>query len=218
MAHAKAAACYPDAREWKRPSNGVNGNAISLSVIALCALQVGTGGSMDANFLKSRGEKGYALPGLEIHARRDNEGNRSSILTPSQEIIRLIDSFGLSIAELSSLFDVSRQAIYDWKSGKSLSTSNLQRLSDISNAMLILETAGATKSHQVLQRPIRDGKSFVDLVSAGNSATEMASYLIKILAHEKAEADQLNSLFANRKPSSSNFFADMDPSITDSEA
>jgi transcriptional regulator with XRE-family HTH domain len=98
------------------------------------------------------------------------------------------------MTELARVLNVSRQAIYDWQSGASITAENAAKLADLARAADVFAAEGLTTTHQILRRQFA-GRSFFDKVRDGESAEDAAQLLLKIvrleLEQRQALADRL---------------------------
>ena len=179
---------YPTARP--------NMTMLAVAIVTAIALQVGTGGAQTAEYYKQRGLKGYAFatydpaPAIEEPA---------STRTPSEDLSHIRAVLRPTITDLARALGVSRQAIYDWQSGKQIAAENAARLADLARAADVFAAEGLTASAQLLQRPIVSGKRLFDIAREGGSAEEAARKLIQMMRRELRQRQMLAERLANRK-------------------
>ncbi|MFH0298068.1 hypothetical protein AAFX91_12660 [Bradyrhizobium sp. 31Argb] len=164
----------------------------SVFAAATIALQVGTGGLATGEYYRAKGEKGYAF------ARYDApDQNTAPERTPSQEISRVREVLKLSITDLAGLFGVSRQAIYDWQSGKAAAVENASKLSSLARAA---DSIAAEVPNPVLalRRKLAGGKTFVELIKEGGDAEVAALNLISMLRSENEQRARVEKRLAGR--------------------
>jgi transcriptional regulator with XRE-family HTH domain len=179
---------------------------IVLTVIALpvFAFQVGTGGTYTIDYLKERGAKGYpfahyvASDYLTVHVDR----------SPVQNLTHISNVLRSSVAELARTFDVSRQAIYDWKSGKTVAPSHASALADLAAACDIFLEEGIDGIPNLARRNIRDGKNMVELFREGHSAEAAAKSLVAVLRVEAAQRQRLAARLSTRGAVSRDLFTE----------
>jgi transcriptional regulator with XRE-family HTH domain len=86
----------------------------------------------------------------------------------ADQIALVVHTLGFSKRQLAELFGVSRQAIYDWLKGRSISGENASKLSKI--AGLVMEVTPDTRRplhHQFTTQPLTDREpSILDLLRA----------------------------------------------------
>jgi transcriptional regulator with XRE-family HTH domain len=179
---------YPTARP--------NMTMLTVAIVTAIAMQVGTGGAQTAEYYKQRGLKGYAFatydpaPAIEEPA---------STRTPSEDLSHIRAVLRPTITDLARALGVSRQAIYDWQSGKQIAAENAARLADLARAADVFAAEGLTASAQILQRPIVSGKRLFDIAREGGSAEEAARKLIQMMRRELRQRQMLAERLANRK-------------------
>jgi predicted transcriptional regulator len=65
-----------------------------------------------------------------------------------------------TVTDVANVLGVSRQALYDWQSGKPVALENASRLSDLAGAADVFAVEGLTGSSETLHRAGRDGIFF----------------------------------------------------------
>jgi hypothetical protein len=194
----KQVAETPNASIAKGPRSGFD-SILGRGTQAVFALLVGTGGVAHAEFIAERGDRGYRLPGLEYLGAR-GRSHRASTKTAAQNISRVREFFGVSITELAALFRVSRQAIYNWQAGQSISVENLTQLSELANAADFLSAEGLQDKQTLGRRKLPGGRTFFEAIYGGESAKSAASRLVSLVRHETAQRARISDRLANRAP------------------
>lgn len=171
-----------------------SGRAVLAGVLAV-ALQVGTGGEATAGYYKARGSRGYALahynaPGSVAVGVADR--------TPAEDLAQIRAVLKPAVKDLAGIVGVSRQAVYDWQSGATIATKHAKRLADLARAADLFAAEGLAATSQILRRPIKAGRSFLDIVQDGGSADGAAESLIRIVRREAEQRKALTSRLANR--------------------
>jgi predicted transcriptional regulator len=157
-------------------------------------LQIGTGGVASPQYLKQRGDAGYAYPIF----RGEPEAILQAAIRTTSDNLRLVrETFQVPVASLASLFGVSRQAIYDWQAGKSISKENEAKLDEIAHAVRVLQLAGVSPT-QVHRRKIA-GKTLLETIRDGGNAAQSASKLVMLLQKEAAQRSEIESLLRGRR-------------------
>lgn len=118
--------------------------------------------------------------------------------SPSENLARIRHVLAPAISDLASTFGVSRQAIYNWLNGESISEANAARLADLANAADVLALANVKKKSILLKRKFANGKTLLQVAQSGESATDAAYKLIKIIEREAEQRERLTSRFAGR--------------------
>lgn len=183
---------YPSARPGMTMFAGV----IGLTAIAL---QVGTGGAQTAEYYRQRGPKGYAFVAYDPAPAVEDP---ASTRTPAEDLSHIRAVLKPAVTDLARALGVSRQAIYDWQSGKPIAAENAARLADLARAADVFAGEGLTASAQLLRRPIASGKRLFDIAREGGSAEDAARKLIQMVRRELRQRQMLAERLANRNRSS----------------
>jgi predicted DNA-binding protein YlxM (UPF0122 family) len=163
------------------------------------AYKAGTGGITDIHYLNSRQEQGYKFTFFNL----PSPIIRDSHLT-AQHLIRIKQIMKPSIVELSTLFEVSRQTIYNWLSGEEPTTENVSKIENLLKTANFLADAGLTSS-QLLKRKIIGTQSLYDIIQKGDSSFEAAQKLVNIIQNETKQRTLLEERLKGRKPKSKNY-------------
>lgn len=178
------------------PSKSWGPLAVGLLVPLTFGLGIGTGGDATLNYMKERGTKGYPYA---VYGASQNAADAVASRTPAENLEHIRAVLKSTVTELASVVGVSRQAIYDWQAGKPIASGNASRLASLARAADILAVEGLTGTSQVLRRPIRNGKSFFDLVREGSPADSAARTLVEIVRGELRQREALRNRLAGRK-------------------
>jgi hypothetical protein len=175
-------------------------------------LEVGTGGDATLMYFRSRGTRGYSFAafewsGLMVEAIvgatvAENIGRIRAVLIPA-------------VTDLADLLNVSRQAVYDWQAGKPIAAENSTRLEELAKAADLLAIEGLRGTSQTLRRPIKNGKTFFDLVKEGGPADSAARGLIEIIRTEFHQREALRKRLAGRKQPSRDVFREIGAPMLD---
>jgi transcriptional regulator with XRE-family HTH domain len=155
-------------------------------------LKVGTGGAPTVSYYRDRGSKGYPVSQYNLTPAENNV-----VVTPVDNLARIRAVLKPTMTELARVLNVSRQAIYDWQSGSSITAENASKLADLARAADVFVTEGLTTTHQVLRRQIA-GKSFFDRVRDGETAEAAARSLLKIVRRELEQRQALAERLRDR--------------------
>lgn len=74
---------------------------------------------------------------------------------------------GLTWAQISQLFDVSKRAPFHWASGKNISADHHQRLGKVVSLLRRADRGSAEENKKLLLSEAKDGQTFLDLLSSG---------------------------------------------------
>jgi hypothetical protein len=177
-------------------------------------LEVGTGGSATFVYVLSRGDRGYPFAGYEW-SRRIAEAIVGATVVENISRIRAV--LIPTVTDLAGLLGVSRQAIYDWQAGEPIAPENSARLEQLAKAADLLAIEGVRGTSQALRRPIRNGKTFFDLVKEGGPAESAARGLIQIIRTENNQREALRKRLAGRKRPSREAFGEIGAPMLDEE-
>ena len=166
---------------------------------ALLSLEypVGTGGNTTIECLSAQGRREYFFlvidPGeLPLPA--------VDVVTTADQLEFIRTNLRMKVTDIARALRVSRQSVYAWFSGGSVSTENSARIEDLVRAANIIVGAGIQATHQILQRPISSGQNLVDIVATGGSASIAAETLVEILHSEAQQRKRLSARLATRPP------------------
>jgi len=139
---------------------------------------------------------GYPLAGYEWSG-----GTVGAIVGPTvvENISRIRTVLNPTVTDLAAILKVSRQAIYDWQAGRSISAENAARLSELARAADLFAVEGVRGTSQALRRPIKNGKNFFNLIEEGTPADSAARSLIEIVRSEFRQREALRNRLAGRK-------------------
>ncbi len=181
------------ARRSRGYSNLFNGAALFAGMVA-SALQVGTGGAATASYYRERGAMGYSAAN---YAARTPEVADLSEPSSAENLTHILETLRPTVTELARVLGVSRQAIYDWKSGSSITVEHSEKLADLARAARVFASEGLTASHQILRRKI-SGRSFFDRVKDGESAEASANVLLGVARRELEQRRTLQARLGGR--------------------
>jgi DNA-binding transcriptional regulator YiaG len=169
-----------------------------VSLIAI-AFQVGTGGIQNADYYIHRGLMGYPYATTCCHEQTSDHETSGNIRTPAENLAHIRSILKPSVTELAVTLGVSRQAIYDWQSGKAITTENAARLADLGRAADVFEAHGLNTSAQLLRRPIKSGKALFEIVRDGGSGETAALDLADRIKRELQQRQILTARLSGRK-------------------
>jgi transcriptional regulator with XRE-family HTH domain len=159
-------------------------------------LEVGTGGYATFEYFTTRGDRGYWSAPFEW-SHRFTEAIIGTTVT--EKLARIREVLGPTMIDLAALLRVSRRAVYDWQEGKEITAENLQRVEGLAKAADVLAVEGLRGSSSALHRPIKNGKTFFQLVKQGGSAEDAARSLVRMLRVEADQREGLQKRLAGRK-------------------
>lgn len=126
---------------------------------------------------------------------------RPDVRTPAEHIENIRSILNPPVSDLSSLFDVSRQAIYKWLAGSSSpEESNLGRILDLSKIADAFREAGISRADTLLKMKTFGGLSLMDLIKAGENLPEHVTALIAEAHAMESSYQQSRLAISKAKP------------------
>lgn len=166
-----------------------------IATLAAFACLVGTGGEKSPEYYMQREERGY--PFSEIDAQKPLRGSTATpTFVQSLEFVK--GSLSASVSGLAFIFGVSRQTIYDWQNGAKPSAVFEAKLLDLVAAANVFISAEISMPGQLLKRPIREGKSLLDICHEGGGAAEAARELVSRMKKDQSQQLELTNRLAKR--------------------
>jgi transcriptional regulator with XRE-family HTH domain len=158
-------------------------------VVIACAL----GGTGSVFALSHANEWGKMLdtrvPYFDVQTT-DADAARPDIRSAAEHLANIRQVLNPAIADLATVFGVSRQAIYKWIGGESTPEDDkLERIRALSLAADAFQKAGVTRASSLLKMKAFEGRSLLDLVAAGQLVPEYTQTLI-------AEAQAMDAAYS----------------------
>lgn len=120
----------------------------------------------------------------------DVDAARPDIRSAAEHLANVRQVLNPAIADLATVFGVSRQAIYKWISGESTPEADkLERIRSLSLTADAFQKAEVTRASSLLKMKAFDGRSLLDLVAAGLLAPDHTQTLI-------AEAQAMDAAYS----------------------
>lgn len=116
----------------------------------------------------------------------------------NHDVAVLRKALGASVNDMAKIFDVSRQAVYTWSKGAGMTPENMAKVDDLVKAAYVFESAKITPNSYMLNRPLLNGKSFVQLVRGAPCSEAMARRLVEVLLREDRQRSEFARRFAHR--------------------
>ncbi|MGL4319185.1 MAG: Cro/Cl family transcriptional regulator [Pseudomonas sp.] len=163
------------------------------------ALWVGTGGAATPDGVTARDARGYRLNDIkytEIPASA--AALKPRLRTPTENLAYVRSTLKPAVTELAQFFGVSRQAIYNWQAGESISRQKEHLLRELACAASLLQEKGLTNSPSLLKRKIAGGKTLLELMHDGESGQAAAMSLISLATKEEQQRSSLESRLKHR--------------------
>lgn len=118
--------------------------------------------------------------------------------TVGEDLVQIRTFLKVGVSELATIFDVSRQAIYNWLAGENPIPSHAAKIKDLAAAADVIGAERIKITGNVLKRKIKDGKSLLEIIRHGGSAKEGAQILAGMLRRESEQRRMLDLRLANR--------------------
>ena len=150
------------------------------------ALSVGTGGLNTSDFYQARGDVGYRNPYIMLRV-----ADTPTSLGASQNLKLVFDVLQINHSELARTLNVSRQAIYNWLDGENISSDNSERLANLAVVAELFVGFDRRKIKDLLRRKL-DGRTLLEVVAQGHSATAFAKQLISIATRDEVQRSRLS--------------------------
>lgn len=180
------------------PRTGEASNSLKIILVAGIAGGIAAGIPWVAVQHTGYGDNNIALGGEPQYQSIGLLSQHEFNLERSLQQIKMV--FGFGISKLAIAMGVSRQAIYNWKSGKPPTDENIAKLQDLTNVAKIISESGITVTGLMMKRKIAGGKSLLDLALEGSAVNEAALLLVRQVRLEQEQQARLASRFANRQP------------------
>jgi hypothetical protein len=108
---------------------------------------------------------------------------------------------GISVSDLSSIFGVSRQAIYKWLAGGGLSSLNQDKFDDLFLAAGILAPLPGSDGWSFSRRRDRAGLTLLDTLRNGKAAKAWAQDVAFLIEDEQKQRDYVNRILSSHRRS-----------------
>jgi transcriptional regulator with XRE-family HTH domain len=174
--------------------SGFGTSQLATLALSLLALSAPTGTASIYNIARSA-QRFDQVPFYDIalNERKTPDGNLKSRI----RAIRV--ALGLSISDLSSIFDVSRQAIYKWLAGGGLSSLNQDRFEDLFLAAGILAPLSGTEGWSFSRRRDRAGLTLLEALRNGKAAKLWAQDIAFLLDDEQKQRNHVNQILSSHR-------------------
>lgn len=169
-----------------------------LAAAALCvlALSAPTGVTSAYNLARST-QRLVQIPLYDTTT--DERGISDRNLRSRVSVIRA--ALGVSISDLSLIFDVSRQAIYKWLAGGGLSSLNQERFEDLFLAAGILVPLSSSEGWSFNRRRDRAGQTLLGALREGKSAKLWAQDVAFLLEDERKQRGYMDQILSSHQGS-----------------
>lgn len=127
----------------------------------------------------------------------------------SQKLEYIAAAFELRVVRIARLLGVSRQAIYDWKQGKSLSEENHHKIEALYRAAQRFREASLEPDYNTRHCLIGGEVEFVDALA--HNPLQAVERLIEVTSWGKKQGEWLAKLLGNRPEPSGSILDDLPP-------
>jgi len=163
---------------------------VGTAVVVIACVLGGTGSVFD---LPRASRWGPSLeprvPHFDIQMA-DTDAARPDIRSAAEHLANIRRVFNPAIADLATVFGVSRQAIYKWIGGESTPEDDrMGRIHALSLAADAFRKAGVARASSLLKMKAFEGRSLLDLVADGQLSPEHTQALI-------AEAQAMDAAYS----------------------
>lgn len=171
---------------------------IVLSVPLTLMLAVGTGGAVTSARIELLKDKNSDFA---ICRRYSDEGvgqTLGEVISVAQDIGFIKSVLKVSASELAKCVGVSRQSLYNWKTGCPIKSQNADRFYQLKMAATLLAQEGLGATAHALRRTLPGGKTLLESIRAGGDGYAAAQELIAMLRNERITQKTLAERFSGR--------------------
>ena len=173
---------------------GRNGTALITYIFPFAvAVSLGTGAAYTKEFVRAREANLIFVSASSI----DSDTQFASIVADINHVKSVLK---LTMAEIAECVGVTRQSLYNWRSGGVIKADNREKLENLRKAADVIAASKVGLSSFDTKRKLRDGKSLSEAVAAGQDGEKVAAALAEMLQNESARRAEIASRFAGRLP------------------
>lgn len=175
-----------------RGPKGILKYAIPMTLI----LGVGTGGDCTSDYLRVVSAK------LALGHGSVDSGSATviNVGVAAQDLEHAKSVLKLTTKELAACLKVSRQAIYDWRSGAQIKDHNSAKLRSLTAAADVIAAANVPMSPLILNRALPGGQTLLGVIGSGGNGADAAKSLLSMLRVESEQRKMVGRLLAGRQP------------------
>lgn len=156
---------------WRSLASSIGAAATAAFVWSGSTLPVGgTGSVLDLARIRDWRDRVEARAPLRIDVVTvdDAQVSHPDARSAAQHLANIREVLNPAIADLTTVFGVSRQAIYKWIGGDATpEDAKFERIRTLSHAADVFRNAGVTRASSLLKMKAFDGRSLLDLAAAG---------------------------------------------------
>jgi hypothetical protein len=157
--------------------------------------EVGTGGQLTEAYLRER--TGYRFHFVVLPAAATSDAPSAGLFAGEMEDVRR--GFDRTFSRLPEVFSVSRQTLYNWLKGEVPRDQYQSRIRELAAAARNFLSQQFRPTPSQLDRPIRGGKSFLQLIADGAEGAASAADLIRMIERSRRDRARLDDLLGARR-------------------
>lgn len=139
---------------------------------------------------------------VDVEAADDSQELRPDLRSASQHLANVRQVLNPAIADLATVFGVSRQAIYKWIGGEATpEPGKVERIRALSQAADAFRDSGISRASAIPKMKAFDGRSLMDLAAAGQLLPSHIQALIAEARAMDAAYDRSGLAKSKAKPS-----------------
>jgi hypothetical protein len=170
---------------------------VLLPLTLTIALGIGTGGSLTTEYCRHR-KDGIIFQGINSPVAGHH------VATQAADLSRIKNALKLTVGEIAECVGVSRQSVYNWKSGSEIKAQHAAKLENLKKAADVILASHVDVPAFSLQRKLPEGRTLLETVSMGGDGRLTAHSLLQMLNEESVQRRDLDERFAGRKQSHNN--------------
>jgi transcriptional regulator with XRE-family HTH domain len=121
---------------------------------------------------------------IDVEVADDSTAQRPDLRSASEHLGNIRQVLNPAVADLATVFGVSRQAIYKWIGGEATpEPDKFERIRALSHAADAFRDAGITRASSLLKMKAFEGRSLMDLAAAGQL---LPSHIQSLIAEAQA--------------------------------
>jgi transcriptional regulator with XRE-family HTH domain len=139
---------------------------------------------------------------VDVGTTDDSQVQRPDLRSAANHLAHIRQVLNPAIADLATVFGVSRQAIYKWIGGEATpEPDKFERIRALSHAADAFRDAGITRASSMLKMKAFEGRSLIDLAAAGQLLPAHIQTLIAEAQAMDAAYDRSGLAKSKAKPS-----------------
>jgi DNA-binding transcriptional regulator YiaG len=171
-----------------RIANTGEPHTVVRSIAPLMVMVAGTGGLITINSAVKMSEY-CCVSSVRIHIEDSRSANKKiDTRSTAEHISNIRDVLAISMSDLAAVFAVTRPTVYAWLEGRQEPTKpdTVKRIQQLSRAADVFGQANIERLDKLLQRPILDGRSLLDMLKANEDPLAVLP-LVKEISEKEAK-------------------------------